>query len=122
MNLVRFFKSFLFAGKGIAYAFRSQPNFRFEVLSAFAVFTAGCFFQITAAEWIICILCIALVLFAELVNTALETLTDLVSPEYNPLAGKAKDLAAASVLVTAVLAAVVGLLIFVPYIREYWGI
>lgn len=121
MNLVRFFKSFVFAGKGIAYAFRTQPNFRFEMFSAVAVVAAGWYFRITPAEWIICLVCIASVLFAELVNTSLETLTDLISPEYNPLAGKAKDLSAAAVLVTAVLAAVIGLIIFVPYIRTHWG-
>lgn len=111
----RFFKSFVFAGKGLTYAFRTQPNFRFEVMSALAVLTAGGYFGISRQEWIACILCIALVLLAELINTSLETLTDLVSPEYHVLAGRAKDLAAAAVFVSAFLAAVVGLIIFVPY-------
>ncbi len=112
----RFFTSFLYAVKGLVYAFRTQPNFRFEMMCASAVLAAGYYFGISRMEWIACILCIVVVLLAELVNTSLETLTDFVSPEYHVLAGRAKDLAAAAVFVSALLAAVVGLIIFVPYL------
>lgn len=105
----------------MVYAFRTQPNFRFEVISALAVLAAGGYFGISRMEWIACIVCISIVFLAELVNTALETLTDLVSPQYHALAGRAKDLAAAAVLVSALLAAVVGLLIFVPYLLGRCG-
>lgn len=114
----KFFKSFRFAFSGLGYAFKTQPNFRFELFCAFLVVGAGFFFEITSTEWIACLLCIGLVLMAELLNTALETLVDLVSPEYHKLAGLCKDLAAASVFIMAFFAAAVGLLIFVPYLLK----
>jgi diacylglycerol kinase len=67
-------------------------------------------------EWVALVICIVLVLALEAVNTALEYLTDLVSPEYHPLAGKAKDVAAAAVLIAAIGAVWVGILIFMPYL------
>ena len=66
-------------------------------------------------------ICIALVISLEAVNTALEYLTDLVSPERHPLAGKAKDVAAAAVLIAAIGSAIVGLLIFVPKFSRLFG-
>lgn len=67
-------------------------------------------------EWLAVILCFALVIGLEAVNTALEYLTDLVSPDYHPLAGKTKDVAAAAVLIAALGAVAVGLLVFVPHV------
>ena len=115
----RFFRAFVFAGQGVVHALCSQPNFRLEVPACVAVIPAGFFFDITRWEWMICVLCMGAVLVAELINTGLEALTDLVSPEIHPLAGKAKDAAAAAVLVAAVASAVVGLIIFVPYITRW---
>lgn len=83
------------------------------------VVAAGCFFGITRWEWMICILCMGAVLVAELINTGIEALTDLASPDIHPLAGKAKDAAAGAVLVAASCSAVVGLIIFVPYITQW---
>jgi len=114
----RFFKAFVYAAAGWRHAARSQPNFRFEMLACVGVIAAGFYFGITAVEWMFCVLCMGAVLAAELINTGMESLTDLVSPDIHPLAGKAKDAAAAAVLITAVCAAVVGLIIFVPYLAE----
>lgn len=111
----RFFKAFVYAGQGLKHAFRSQPNFRFELAACVCVIAAGFFFGIEPWEWAVCVLCMALVLGAELINTGIEALTDRVSPEHHPLAGKAKDAAAAAVLLSAVCAAIAGLIIFVPY-------
>ncbi|MCG9911931.1 MAG: diacylglycerol kinase family protein [Flavobacteriales bacterium] len=116
----KFLKSFVFVGKGLLYAIKTQPNFRFELFCCMAVIFAGFYFQITAVEWLVCLLCMAGILVAELINTSIETLTDLVSPEYNPLAGKAKDLAAAAVFLAAVFSAVAGLIIFVPYLAAWF--
>ena len=76
----------------------------------------GFYFKVNSLEWIVIILCIGLVLFAELVNTAIETLVDLASPQIHPLAKIAKDVAAASVLVLAIVATVIACFVFIPYI------
>ena len=77
---------------------------------------AGFFFEIHRIEWIAIIICIGVVIAAEAFNTAIERLVNLTSPEWNPIAGEAKDIAAGAVLICAVAAAIVGLVIFIPYI------
>ncbi len=106
--------SFKYAFKGIRELILSQPNAKIHLFAAFLVLFLGFFFQISSTEWCIVILCIYLVLAAEAFNTALEYLTDLVSPDFHPLAGKTKDLAAAGVLLTSIGAALCGLIIFLP--------
>ncbi len=106
--------SFRYAFKGIAEVFRSQPNAKIHTLAVLVVIALGFLLQVTAGEWCLLILAMAGVVAAEAINTALEHLTDLVSPDYHPLAGKAKDAAAAGVLLMAIGAAGVGLIIFLP--------
>ena len=108
--------SFRYAFKGIADLIRHTPNARIHLFVTLCVLFAGFFFGITRIEWCIIILCIALVFAAEAANTAIEYLTDLVSPEHHPLAGKTKDVAAAAVLLAAIGTAIVGMIIFVPYL------
>lgn len=96
--------------------FRTQPNARIHAAAAAAAIGLGAYFQISRSEWAVVSLCIALVLSLEALNTAIEHLTDLASPDYHPLAGKAKDVAAAAVLIGAIGAAVAGGLIFFPKI------
>jgi len=108
--------SFRFAFKGLADVYRSQPNMRIHLLAAAAVIALGLFFRISSVEWCILALTIGVVCVAELLNTALEYLTDLVSPDFHPLAGKAKDAAAAAVLVASIASVVVGCIIFIPQI------
>ncbi|MCW5924519.1 MAG: diacylglycerol kinase family protein [Saprospiraceae bacterium] len=119
MSLRKRTDSFRFALMGLADLWRSQPNARIHVFAAVVVTLAGFFFKISALEWVAVVLCIAVVVAAEAMNTALEYLTDLVSPDFHPLAGKAKDASAAAVLVLAVGAAIVGGLIFFPKIWPY---
>src|SRR5688572_20849732 len=90
---------------------------KLHVIAAAGALFLGWFFHIKNSEWCWIILAIGLVWMAEIFNTALEKLTDLVSPEYNELAGKAKDLAAGAVLMAAFTAVVIGCLIFFPYIE-----
>ncbi|MCB0606791.1 MAG: diacylglycerol kinase family protein [Lewinellaceae bacterium] len=113
--------SFKYAFRGIADLFVSQPNARIHAAAAVAVIAAGWYFRISAGEWALVALTIAVVLAAEAFNSALEYLTDLASPEFHPLAGKAKDIAAAAVLLAALGAAAVGALVFGPRILEHWG-
>jgi diacylglycerol kinase len=107
-------KSFKYAFKGIATLFKTEPNARIHLLATIVVVTAGFFFSISSIQWIAIVLCIGLVLAAEAFNTAIEFLTDLTSPDHHPLAGKAKDVAAAGVLLSAITAIIVGLFIFLP--------
>ena len=115
-------ESFKYAFKGIAALFDSEPNAKIHLFFAIAAIAAGWFFQISLVEWCLVVLCIALVLSAEAFNTAIEALTDLVSHDYHPLAGKAKDVAAAGVLLLAMGAAIVGMLIFLPKFLAFIGL
>ena len=92
--------------------FRTQANVRIHLAIAVLAVLAGFWLGLSRLEWVAVVLCIALVPALEAVNTALEFLTDLVSPEIHPLAGKAKDVAAAAVLLAAIGGAAVGLIVF----------
>ncbi|MDB5154003.1 MAG: diacylglycerol kinase family protein [Mucilaginibacter sp.] len=110
----KFIRGFGYALNGIWHASVTQLNFRVHLMAALLTLYAGYTLDISTSEWLWIILCIAMVLIAELFNTALEFLTDLVSPEYNKKAGLVKDISAGAVLITAICALVIGLIIFVP--------
>lgn len=93
---------------------------KIHVATTIVVIASGWFFSITPTEWCLVTLSIVLVLSAEGFNTAIEHLTDLTSPDYHPLAGKAKDVAAGAVLLAAIGAAIVGLIVFLPYFLAYF--
>jgi len=107
-------KSFGYAFKGLATVVRTQPHARIHIVAALVVILAGWWFHISQAEWFYISTAIALVWILEALNTAIEFLVDLVSPEYHELAGKAKDCAAAAVLIAAFFAVVVAGLVFIP--------
>lgn len=111
-----FLKGFAYAFNGLVYAFSTQINFKVHVLSAFAAIMMSIYFDLTLGEWMWISAAILLVLVVELINTAVEVLVDLVSPEYHPKAGIIKDVSAAAVLLTAIFAIVTGAFIFVPKI------
>lgn len=106
--------SFRYAFNGFKELVRSQANAKIHLVFAVCVIAAGFYFQLKSWEWCVVVFAICLVLSAEAFNTSLENLTDLVSPGTHPLAGKAKDLAAAAVLLTATGAAIAGVIIFLP--------
>lgn len=110
----RFFKSIKFAANGLKQTFKSELNFKIHLLIAVFTVVAGWYFEISSLEWGIIVICIGCTLFAELMNTAIEVLVNLVSPEFNTKAGLVKDVAAAAVLVIALMSLVAGLIIFVP--------
>jgi len=118
MSLKKRAASFQYAFQGLIDLFKTQPNARIHLLATMLVVSAGFYFQISRTEWMAVSLCIALVISLEAANTALEYLTNLVSPAYHPLAGKAKDAAAAAVLVAAISAVTVGTMIFLPHILD----
>jgi diacylglycerol kinase (ATP) len=87
---------------------------QFHAVATVVVIGLGFYFQLSPTEWALVALAVGLVWGLELANTAVEAVVNLVSPEYHPLAGRAKDVAAGAVLVGAVAALVVGLLVFGP--------
>ena len=107
-----FKKSFGFALQGFRYTLATERNIRVMLGSAAFAVVMGLVLQLDLVSWAIVLLCIGCVLAAELMNTAIETVVDLVSPEYHPLAGHAKDIAAAAVYVLSFLVAVVGVCVF----------
>lgn len=108
--------SFKHAFAGLAWALRTQPNFRIHlILSALAV-GLSLYFQITRTEWAIIIFTIILGLTAELINTAIESMTDLITREWREEAKIAKDVAAGMMLTVAVGAVIVACIIFLPYL------
>ncbi len=109
------------AGKGVLYAFSTQRNMRIHAAAAVAVVAGGALARVGAVEWVLLALCIGLVFAAECANTAIESLIDLVSPDYSELAGRAKDCAAGAVLVCSIAAGFVGLIVFVPRILGMLG-
>ena len=113
-------KSFLNAAHGIGFLFKSQPNARIELTIAVIVLISGFLFKISAAEWCIILLCIALVISFEGINTALEVIADKLHPGFSKEIGVAKDVAAGAVLITALVAAIVGFIIFAPRLLELW--
>lgn len=120
--MIRFLKgrllSFGYAFRGMALLFARQMNIRLHVVAALAAVAAGFAFGITSGEWLAVVICIAMVLGAEAFNTAVEKLTDMVSPGYDARAGQVKDLAAAAVLLVSIGALVAGLVVFLPYIID----
>lgn len=111
-------RSFRCAGRGLWAALRSDRHARLQLAFVLLALGLGFLLRLRRGEWIAVLLCCAAVLAAELLNTAVETVVDLASPARHPLAGKAKDIAAAAVLVTAIFAAIVGLLVFLPAARR----
>jgi diacylglycerol kinase (ATP) len=109
-------RSFGYAFKGLGHAVKTQPNFRVHLVASILVVSMGYALHIAVNEWQWIILCMAMVLMAELFNTALEFLVDLVSPEYNELAGHVKDIAAGAVVIAVLFAVVTGAIIFLPKI------
>lgn len=110
----RLIKSFGYAFSGSAYAFGTQLNFKIHCLALVLVATLGWYLDLTLQEWLWIAGVSGMVIMAELFNTAVEVLVDLVSPSYNEKAKIVKDVSAAAVLVAALTAVVIGLIIFLP--------
>ena len=97
-------------------SFKQERNMKIHISIMFLVILLGIIFKIKMIEWIICIICFALVITGELFNTAVELTVDLAMPEFNKKAKMAKDISAGAVLVLAIVSVIIGLIIFVPKI------
>lgn len=108
------YKSFGYAFEGIFNTIKDERNIKIHLVVTTLVIIFGFILKISLSEWFVCILLFAIIIPLELVNTAIEAVVDLASKDYNPLAKKAKDAAAGAVLVAAILATVIGGIIFFP--------
>ena len=113
--LIQRILSFKYAFRGIATVFRTQPNMWIHLLATTVVFTAAIYFKIKWFELAILTVTISTVWIAEFLNTAIEFVVDLASPEHHELAGKAKDVASGAVLVAAFFSVLIAFLIFAKY-------
>lgn len=111
---LRWWQSWLVAGSGLVEAARTQRHLRFELACLPVVVALGVWLRLPIAGWLWIVGCIGGVLTTELLNTAIETVVDLASPETHDLARAAKDIAAAAVLVSALTAAIIGGLVLGP--------
>jgi diacylglycerol kinase len=108
-----------YAWRGLRIQVATQANTRIHAAATAAVIGAGFWCGLARWEWCAIVAAIGLVWTAEGLNTALEVLTDLVSPEYHPLAEKAKDVAAGAVLAASLAASVIGAIVFLPKMRGW---
>jgi diacylglycerol kinase len=109
-------RSFGYAVEGLAVMLRTQPNFVVHVAAATLAIIAGILLHLSPPELALIVLTVALVLVIECFNTALESLCDLVSPNFHPLVKRAKDIAAAAVLISAVAAVLIAALVYFPHV------
>lgn len=119
MKNKKLINSFKYAFKGLGSAVKSERNMKIHFTMMMLVIIAGIFFNIAIWEWITCFILFGLVIGMECVNTAIEIIVDMVSPKYNEVAGRAKDIAAGGVLACAIGAAVAGIFIFLPKVLEF---
>lgn len=108
--------SFRYAINGIVAALRQEPNLKFHFLAGVLVILLSFILNISKADWIIIIILIGLVISVELTNTAIEAVVDHFTNDNHPGAKLAKDISAGAVLISALTAAVAGMIIFIPYI------
>ena len=114
MKNKKLINSFKYAFKGIVSALLSERNMKIHVNIMALVIIFGLILNISVGEWFVCIICFAIVISAEMFNTAFEQMVDIAMPEKDPRAKFVKDVAAGGVLVMAIASAVIGLIIFVP--------
>lgn len=109
-------KSFANAFVGMAYFFTNDRNGKIHLTITVTVIAASVALQVSAIEWMIVLLCIALVISLEMLNSALEKLCDLVEPNYHSTIKVIKDVSAAAVVLSAIISVVIGIIIFLPKI------
>lgn len=114
-------RSFGHAFRGLGILLRTEHNARIHAVATVLVAAAGALARISAVEWALIALAVVCVWATEAVNTSIESLVDLVSPEIHPLAARAKDVAAGAVLAAAMGALVVGLLVFGPHVLKLFA-
>ncbi len=112
-------KSFGYAFEGIGNTIKTERNIKIHLFVTIMVLIFGFILKLSYTEWLICLLLFGLVTSLELVNTSIEAVVDLVTEDRKPLAKKAKDAAAGAVLYSAIIAAIIGVIIFFPKLFDF---
>ena len=107
-------KSALYALNGLRVLFLEEHNSRIHIAIVIVVVTAGFLLKISNTEWLVVCILIALVFSLEIINSAIENICDYISPQWNEVIKKVKDLAAAAVFVSSVISVICGAIIFLP--------
>ncbi len=121
-GIKRFWQSFGYSWDGFKYAYANEQSMMIHLISVVIVVVLGIWLSIDVTEWLLCLCMFGFVLGGELLNTAVEATVDMAMPDINPLAKIAKDTASAAVAVFATIAAIIGLVIFIPKILVILGI
>lgn len=120
-GFARFLRSWSYSFDGLKYAYRYEQSMLIHVFVTIAVIVVNLLLKVSLIHWLISILAIGMVLAAELINTAIEAVVDMVTLEIHPLAKIAKDCGSAATFVLSAMAAVIGCFIYIPYIIELIG-
>lgn len=115
IKLNRLLKSFIYAFRGLFKVFREEQNLRVQAAISILVIILAWFFNITNIEWSILFLAISIVILMEIINSAIERITDVLKPRINNYVKEIKDIMAAAVMTASVIAVIIGILIFWPY-------
>ena len=115
-----FINNVKFANAGIRYFFQTERNGRIQAIVSCMILFASWFFGINRIEWILVIFCIALIVSLEMVNTALERVCAMLSTEYHPMVKIIKDVAAGAVWWASIFCIIIGIIIFMPYVIEFF--
>ena len=114
-NIKRFFKSLKCATRGFYSVYKTEQNFRFQLIVALIVIILMFVFNVTRKESVILILMVSFVLSMELINSVFEKFTDMLKPRIHVYAELVKDIMSGAVLLSSVVALIIGLIIFIPY-------
>ena len=117
-----FIRSVFFALRGIYSFFKSERNGQIQGTIGLLAVIAGCFFRLQKMEWLFLFLCIGAVISLEMLNSAIERVCNMYTTDFHPAIKIIKDVAAAAVLWTAIIAAIIGGIIFLPYIASLLGV
>lgn len=121
IRINRLFKSFGYAFKGLFKTFREEQNLRIQTTVSLVILILGIYFNVSRLEWALLIIVISLVLVAEITNSAVERITDVLKPRINSYVKEIKDIMAAAVLLSSLAAVIVGVFIFWPYLVQALG-
>lgn len=116
IRVKRLLKSFSYAWRGLFKTFHEEQNLQIQTVSAMVAVALGLFFRISRGEWLALILAIGLVLILEIINSAVERVTDVLKPRINTYVKEIKDIMAAGVMLASITAVLIGLVIFLPQI------
>ena len=116
IRIKRLYKSFTYAFRGLFKTLREEQNLQIQSLVALVVLILGWYFKIKNGEWLVLVIVIGLVILMELINSAVERITDVLKPRLDSYVKEIKDIMAATVMLASTMAVVVGLIIFIPYL------